>query len=284
MEGDAALVARHAASQRAFYAAIAPGTPGGVVVSLPGGVQASMVPAARSRSLLNAVVYDDPELLLRQRDGIEEAYGVAGIEAWTVWVKPGDEDVARELEAAGHRLDGRPRLMAAELGSMDLGAPEPPVLPDREPTWAEVAAANDAAYGAPPERSFVPALRTLRRRGARPWVSWRGEEVASALATFLHDDDCYVALVATVPAFRRRGLAIGLLRRALRTLRDEDGAVTTTLEASAAGAPLYERLGYRARGDLSLWERRRGGCGSQHTGARTPEGRRGKRGGRRTAL
>jgi ribosomal protein S18 acetylase RimI-like enzyme len=259
MEGDAALAARHAASQRAFYAAITPAMPGGMVLTLPGGVQAALAPAARSRSLFNAVVYDDADLLLRQRDGLAEAYEAVGIEAWTVWVKPGDEAVGQELGAAGHRLDGRPLLMAGDLGAMDLGSGRRAALPDRVPTWDAVAAANDAAYGVPPERSFGPVLDGLRARGARPWVSWEGEDPASALATYLHDDDCYVTLVATAPAFRRRGLARALLRTALRTLRDEEGALTTTLEASAAGAPLYERAGYRTLGELTLWERRRSG-------------------------
>jgi ribosomal protein S18 acetylase RimI-like enzyme len=258
MDGDAALVARHAASQRAFYRALAPATPGGEVLTLPGGVQASMVPEARSRSLFNAVVYDDPELLLRGRDDLEEAYEAAGIDAWTVWVRPGDDEVGRELEAVGHTLDGRPTLMAAELESMDLGDGSPEVR-GRPATWAAVAATNDVAYGVPPDRSFAPALRDLRSRGARPWVSWDGDEPASALATYLHEGDCYVTLVATAPAFRGRGLARELLLTALRTLRDDEGATTTTLEASALGAPVYERVGYRTLGELTLWERRRSG-------------------------
>ena len=47
-----------------------------------------------------------------------------------------------------------------------------------------------------------------------------------------------------------------LLRRALRTARDEAGATTTTLEATAMGEGVYRRLGYRDLGRLGMWEHR----------------------------
>jgi hypothetical protein len=115
MDDAATLAGRHAASQRAFYAALTPAKPGGSVLTLDGGVQAAIAPAVRSRSLFNAVVYEDPDALLRVRDGLDEAYAAAGIEAWTVWVRPGDAPVGDALQAAGHRLDGRPQLMGGEL-------------------------------------------------------------------------------------------------------------------------------------------------------------------------
>src|SRR3954447_17976211 len=117
---DATLAARHAASQRAFYATVTPCTPGGRIVSLEGGVQAAITPATPSRSLFNAVVYEDGDALLRVRDELEEAYAESGIEAWTVWARPGDERVAEALRSAGHSLDARPLLMAARLDRLDL--------------------------------------------------------------------------------------------------------------------------------------------------------------------
>jgi ribosomal protein S18 acetylase RimI-like enzyme len=64
-----------------------------------------------------------------------------------------------------------------------------------------------------------------------------------------------VQLVATRPEARRRGLAGELLRLALREAAAR-GLKTTTLEATAAGAPVYSRLGYRDLGELQMWERR----------------------------
>jgi ribosomal protein S18 acetylase RimI-like enzyme len=255
---DGALSARHAASQRAFYAAITPTMPGGCVLGLGGGVQAAFAPALASRSLFNAVVYDDPHAVVTQRDGLDDAYGTAGIQAWMVWVRPGDELVERALEAAGHVLDGRPVLMAAELDAIDLAPRDPTGLQlDGHPSWEDIAAVQDAAAGAAPDQSLRPALGRLYSVPVRGWLSCVDGHAASALLTYVRGDDCYVTFVATTPEFRGRGLAGELLRRALRAARDEEGATTTTLEASLLGAPVYGRLGYRSLGHLTMWERRR---------------------------
>ena len=64
-------------------------------------------------------------------------------------------------------------------------------------------------------------------------------------------------LVATDPAARGQGLCGELMRTALREARDA-GAVTTSLEGSAMGEPIYAALGYETVGRLALYERRVG--------------------------
>ena len=54
---------------------------------------------------------------------------------------------------------------------------------------------------------------------------------------------------------RGRGLATRLLRRALADARAR-GQASTTLVATAKGAPVYERIGYRSVGRIEMWERR----------------------------
>jgi hypothetical protein len=44
--------------------------------------------------------------------------------------------------------------------------------------------------------------------------------------------------------------------QALHDARDR-GRKTTTLQATKAGAPIYERLGYHDFGALQMWERRK---------------------------
>jgi hypothetical protein len=46
-----------------------------------------------------------------------------------------------------------------------------------------------------------------------------------------------------------------VIRAALRNAKQR-GRTSTTLWASAMGAPVYERLGYRTLGHLHLWELR----------------------------
>jgi GNAT superfamily N-acetyltransferase len=73
--------------------------------------------------------------------------------------------------------------------------------------------------------------------GGRPVVT------ASVLMT----DNCrYVALVATDPAWQRRGLADAAMRRALELSAAVHGERPTLLHATEAGRPVYERMGYRA--------------------------------------
>jgi GNAT superfamily N-acetyltransferase len=60
-------------------------------------------------------------------------------------------------------------------------------------------------------------------------------------------------MVATHPTAQRQGLSTALIKQALRAAR-ERGCTTSSLEASAAGRPVYERLGYRPLGRLAMWE------------------------------
>jgi hypothetical protein len=48
------------------------------------GVTAALVPATPDRSVINSVVYDNPELLEAALDDLAAAYEQAGIRAWTV--------------------------------------------------------------------------------------------------------------------------------------------------------------------------------------------------------
>jgi ribosomal protein S18 acetylase RimI-like enzyme len=254
---DDALRARHGASQRALYAAVTPATAGGRVLELAGGaVQAAITPAVPGVSLFNAVVYDEGAALLGARDELAAIYDGAGVQAWTVWVRPGDEVVAAGLRAAGHVHDGRPLLMGAELGVMDLDPRDGLELDlDPAPSFAVLADLNDAAYGAP-AGTFAPAVAGLGDAGPRAWLARAGGRPVAALSVALHDGDAYVWLVATAPEARGRGLASELLRGALRAARDEAGATTTTLEATAMGEGVYRRLGYRDLGRLGMWEHR----------------------------
>jgi ribosomal protein S18 acetylase RimI-like enzyme len=254
---DDALRARHAAAQRALYAAVTPATAGGRVLELAGGaVQAAVAPAVPDVSLFNAAVYCDGAALLGARDELAATYAAAGVRAWTVWVRPGDDAVAAGLRAAGHAHDGRPLLMGADLGAIDLDPRGDVVLDlDPSPSFAVLADLNDAAYGAP-AGTFAPAVAGLDAVGPQAWVARAGGRPVAALCVALHAGDAYVWLVATRPEARGRGLARELLRTALRAVRDGAGATTTTLEATAMGEGVYRRLGYRELGRLGMWEQR----------------------------
>lgn len=245
------LRARRIASQQEFLRLVGRGSDGASVVERPG-FAGSICPARPDRSIVNGVVYDDGDALLGALDEVAAAYDAARIQAWTVWVPEGDEHVAEALAAAGHALDGEPRQMGAALDELDL-EPRFDLDLDPAPRWLDVAEVNEAAYFASAGGAyFGPSLSGM---DGIAYVARVDGAPASTLVIVDAGEDAYVALVGTRKEAQRRGLAGELLRHALREAR-ERGMTSTTLEATAAGAPVYARLGYRDLGAVRMWERR----------------------------
>ncbi len=213
---------------------------------------AAVVPSSPQRSFFNSVFYGDRAVLAREIEALAEAYDSHGVRAWTVWVPDEDRDSARLLADRGHALDAAPRAMAMELA--DLG-PEPPTPAAVEPgaiDAAACAALNDGAYGYGSDGFGAGVVRetAIRWHGA-----FSGGEAIACVGTIEIGEDCLVTGVATPPEQRGRGLASWLVWRALAEAR-EGGSATASLQATRAGAPLYERLGFRDLGFIEMWELR----------------------------
>jgi GNAT superfamily N-acetyltransferase len=252
---DAALAARQLVAQRELYRSLGAGSAGARVVEHPGGVLAAVVPARPERSVFNTVVYEDPDALLAARDALAATYLDAGVQAWTVWVRPEHDALRPALEAAGHRFDGQPMLMAAALDELDL-EPRAALDLDPAPTWEGLAHLNDLAYGIDPASSFVAAFAGYDDPRGRLYFARVDGAPAAGVGTLAVDGTCEIVFVATIPAARGRGLSSELMRTALRDARAE-GCDATTLEATALGEPVYTRLGYRSLGRLGMYELRR---------------------------
>lgn len=241
-----ALAARQHASHVAFYEAMASR------IERVGGVLAAVTPEVPDRSLPNAVLYDHPAAVVDVLPALEALYAGAGVRAWTVWVHPGDDELAAVLAAAGHAHDGQPMGMGAALGGLDL-EPRRDLDAEQVSDWPLFGALNDRAYGI---TGLAAVLGRFRGKDARGWLARVDGEPACCVTIAPHAGDAYVCLVATVPEFRGRGLCSELMRHALRAARDTDGCTTTTLEGSPMGEPVYDRMGYRSLGRFGLWERR----------------------------
>lgn len=217
------------------------------------GLLAAVAPASPQRSVFNSVYYEDPAALRSGVEELEETYDSHGVRAWTVWVPDEDRETARMLADRGHLLDAEPRAMAMLLADL---APEPPAPDGVEPRPGDpvvAAALNDRAYGYGPD-GFRTALAGETSLG---WlVAYDDEEAVGCLATVDVGDDCCVTGVATPPERQGRGIAAWLLWRALAEAR-ERGLLTASLQATSAGAPLYERLGFADFGFIEMWELRR---------------------------
>ncbi len=254
---DSELLERERRSQAAYYRLLAGGHPSSTVADLDAGVQATVVPISPQRSLPNGVVYEDPAAVIAVHDELIELYRSVGVQAWTVWARPGDDELVAELERRGHRLDGTPAIMGAELAALNL---EPQNSLDLDPnaTWAVAGAINDRAYGLPPGSLSTP-LAGLDPEVMEPLIARLDGEPVACASFHVAGGDCAVEFVATLPEARGRGIAGELMREGLRRA-SEAGATTTTLEGSALGEPVYERLGYRVLGRMRMMERRTGAC------------------------
>ena len=78
-----------------------------------------------------------------------------------------------------------------------------------------------------------------------------GRDTSAAMVNVM-DRMGYVGWVATLPAFRRRGLG-ELVSRATTNAAFELGADIVALEASTMGLPLYSAMGYETVGIDRIW-------------------------------
>jgi GNAT superfamily N-acetyltransferase len=223
-----------------------------VLIRRPG-LLAAVVPSSPRRSFFNSVFYSDPAALSAEVEALAEAYDSNGVDAWTVWVPDEDRDSARMLAARGHALDASPRAMAMELSELgpEISAPEGV---EQGPIDASTCAGlNDRAYGFGPDgfAAGIAGETSIRWCGA-----FAGDEPLGCVGTIAIGDDCLVTGVATPPEHRGRGIASWLVRSALTDAR-ERGMATASLQASRAGASIYEHLGFRDLGFLEMWESRR---------------------------
>ena len=239
-------------SMRAFFSTVPAGSEGARCVELAG-VLAGVTPAVPERSLPNWVIYRDEDALEGALDELASIYDEAGVLAWTVWVPDFHKRAKRVLAKAGHALDANPTAMIASLEDVEPPRAQDPE-PEPEPTLDDLGRINDLAYGT--GDAFQRVMGSGPADPRHTYLARIDGEAVASVVSYDHEGDCSIWWVATVPEARGRGLAAGLMRRALADGRERDCDVTT-LQATKLGRPVYERLGYRGFGAVEMWERRK---------------------------
>jgi GNAT superfamily N-acetyltransferase len=241
-------------SLRAFQRGFGRAARDGEVIELPG-VVACVTPALGFRSIVNAAVHDGADALREALPELEARYDARGVTAWGVWVHESDTAARDALTEHGLRLDSRPTAMAREIEESIAGEPAEGIACERSDDIDAFDAAFAAAYEIP-SGAFAYSLPRLAGEYNLYLARAAGSpEAGCCVATLHHGGDCGVTLVGTAPDARRTGLATVAMRFALAEAA-RDGCRTTTLQATRAGRPLYERLGYREFGAMQLWEKR----------------------------
>jgi ribosomal protein S18 acetylase RimI-like enzyme len=209
---------------------------------------ASAVPTIPS-SLINAACPRDDAPLKPHLDEISHFY--ADVPKWGAWIDRDNTDDAKALTDRGLVLDSRPVLMAAPLDAIEHATNG---LATERATMAEVGEVNDRAYGSP-AGVIASALGDIPAAEIRGYGIRVDGEIASVASIIDVDGDAFVTMVATLPHRRGNRLASSLLAHALHEARQR-GKTTTSLQASKPGQSIYARLGYRALGEVHLYEKR----------------------------
>jgi GNAT superfamily N-acetyltransferase len=81
-----------------------------------------------------------------------------------------------------------------------------------------------------------------------------GQPIGTVTTTTYGTDLAWIGMMLVHPDFRRQGIATVLMERSLEYLR-ERGVRCIKLDATPAGEPVYERLGFRAEWEFHRWER-----------------------------
>jgi GNAT superfamily N-acetyltransferase len=112
----------------------------------------------------------------------------------------------------------------------------------------DVADLNGLAYDTPLDIARaaldVPAYFSGQGLGVG-YVGYRDGQAASCATVLPVDGVAYVALVATHQEHRKLGCAEAVMRHALAEAHRTQGPRRTVLHATAAGHPVYLRMGYR---------------------------------------
>jgi ribosomal protein S18 acetylase RimI-like enzyme len=194
--------------------------------------------------LNNAILCDDPGAAAGTVARLASLYRAAAVGSWACWVpSPAtdftDADVA---VIAGMTRDTTTLVMQSTLqaGARTHDA----VVSTSIETVARFAADLPVAAAHVGRPDAVPGLFA--------WALVHHDEVVSAAWSCVHNGDCGIYAVGTLPSRRRRGFARMLVEHALADARRR-GAHTASLQSTLMGQHLYEQLGFVPVGRYEEW-------------------------------
>ena len=157
-----------------------------------------------------------------------------------------------ELPAAAERAGLSLSLTGFGMAGDILPIPEPShpnlrfvrvTTDDQLTAYADL---NSRAYGMPLEagRDGLGGS-VLWKSGIYAYLGLENDVPVSAAATLPTNGCLFLALVATAPDAQRKGYGEATVRKALFEGAKATGLTRTVLHATMAGAPIYQRIGYR---------------------------------------
>lgn len=168
---------------------------------------------------------------------------------WSWWVGPDSHpDTLDTLEALGFSADGSLPHMAVELDRLPparndlLRISEVPASAVREfvSMWAPASGVPVALVDA------IVDVDARRPRDGEDLIrlgGWVGGQLVGSAVLLISRGVAGIYVVSTRPDMRRRGIGHDMTRAAMHLAR-ERGIAVASLQASAAGEPLYTRMGF----------------------------------------
>lgn len=167
-------------------------------------------------------------------------------------------DASPRLEAAlivaGFIVDDRLALMTAEPGDAARVSTPPGttiVRADDPRTLADVAEAQNDAYGAPPptDADVARLVRTVARGGVVVLARAGELPVGAGMVTAAREGAAELAAVGVRPQWRRQGIATAIAGTLLEAAR-ERGCDLVYLMAYAGEQAIYARVGFAPAGEI----------------------------------
>ncbi|MFI6642716.1 GNAT family N-acetyltransferase [Streptomyces sp. NPDC050504] len=171
-----------------------------------------------------------------------------------------DEEARAGLAEAAERAGLERAFSGTGMAGDLLPVPEP-AHPDltfvRVTTDEELLAyadLNSRAYGFPLEegRDGLQGSALWKER-VHAYLALRDGEPVSCAGAVEADGRLFVVLVATAPEWERRGYGETVTRKALYEGARATGLTRATLHATAAGAPVYPRIGFEPNSPLHFY-------------------------------
>jgi GNAT superfamily N-acetyltransferase len=165
-----------------------------------------------------------------------------------------DEATPDDLQAYRDSTFARAGLQPAMMltGMIADSLPAATAVPDLEMRaaddgdgFAAVGEINSLAYEMPSGAGAGIMDRHGIYQGGHAVVGHHNGEAVSCAHTATLDGRLYVALVATLPAHRRKGYAEACMRQSLHAASNATGITRSVLHATDLGKPIYARMGYR---------------------------------------
>lgn len=147
------------------------------------------------------------------------------------------------------------------LTGMECDALLPPARPLPPLDWrpvtnphgaTDIAHLNALAYGMPTDLFDPLCNMHLWQPDSLALVGFLDGQPVTASAALPVDGTVYIALVATHPEHRSKGYAEACMRQLIGTATTHMQLSRLTLHASAAGLPVYQRMGFVPTGNFTL--------------------------------